>query len=144
MDISDNEVMAEGDGSGSGVVSGAGVYPSSFSFYEELRSSPRSTFRPVQSPPANGAGNARGRTMHIASNPEMLAGGPFESVTMCHVPIFLRYTEYDEVSETLHDVSSASYGGAAGALLAVHHFNNGIGSIVKELDGINERCSVSR
>jgi len=142
MDITDNEVMTEGDVSESGIVNGAGVYPSSFSFYDELRSSPRSTFRPVQSPPTNGVDTARGRTMHIASNPEMLGGGPFESVTMCHVPIFLRYTENDEVSEKLHDVSSASYGGAAGALLAIHHFNNGIGSIVKDLGGINERCNI--
>lgn len=80
-----------------------------------------------------------GRALHIASDPERLGG---KNVTLCHVPIFLRYSIYDSQLNEFQDVSSQSYGGTAAALLAVHHFNNGDGSIVEELEGINQRCNV--
>lgn len=34
------------------------------------------------------------------------------------------------------------YGDSTGLLLAVHHFNNGIGSVVEEIAGINETCPI--
>ena len=34
------------------------------------------------------------------------------------------------------------YGDVAGALLGMHHFNNGIGSVVAEVAGINETCPI--
>lgn len=34
------------------------------------------------------------------------------------------------------------YGVSAGVLLAIHHFNNGDGSVVKDIDGINKRCPI--
>jgi len=35
-----------------------------------------------------------------------------------------------------------AYGDAAGFLLGIHHFNNGIGNVVREIDGINNTCPV--
>ena len=106
-----------------------------FSFYDNLRTSPTASFRPVREEPKP----AVGRALHIASDPEQLGGN---NVTLCHVPIFLRYTIYDSQLKEFQDVSAASYGGTAAALLAMHHFNNGDGSIVEELEGINQRCNV--
>jgi len=113
---------------------GAIAASQNFSFYDNLRASSTASFRPVQESPPN-----VGRALHIASDPELLPGG---SVTLCHVPIFLPYSIYDLEQEEFLDVSSVSYGGTAGALLAMHHFNNGDGVIVEELAGINQWCNV--
>ena len=58
------------------------------------------------------------------------------SLLFCHVPIFLRYSTPKGPS------CQIAYSASAGAILAMHHFNTGDGSVVKELEGINKTCNI--
>ena len=58
------------------------------------------------------------------------------SLLFCHVPMFLRYSTPKGPS-----CQTIAYSASAGALLAMHHFNTGDGSVVKELEGINKTCN---
>lgn len=107
---------------------------SSYSFYDGLRQLQVPEIRPIQP-------EQPGRSLHVARVNQTL-GNDDDSVTLCHVPIFLRYTEFNEHTNLFDDVSSLSFGGTAGALLAMHHFNNGNGSIVPELDNIHTTCDI--
>lgn len=44
--------------------------------------------------------------------------------------------------ENVNDYTDKGYAISAATLLAIHHFNNGIGSIVTELNDINKKCNV--
>ena len=54
----------------------------------------------------------------------------FSTLGFCHIPIFVP-TQY--ISESR---------GALGALLAMKHLNNGDGSVVSEVDGLDKRCNI--
>jgi hypothetical protein len=58
---------------------------------------------------------------------------------LCHVPIFLKYALMDNGKYDVNN-TALGYGGSAGAILAMHHWNNGNGIVVKDIEGINERC----
>eukprot|EP00547_Thalassionema_nitzschioides_P009863 CAMPEP_0194225370 /NCGR_PEP_ID=MMETSP0156-20130528/39458_1 /TAXON_ID=33649 /ORGANISM="Thalassionema nitzschioides, Strain L26-B" /LENGTH=1223 /DNA_ID=CAMNT_0038957291 /DNA_START=131 /DNA_END=3802 /DNA_ORIENTATION=+ len=61
-----------------------------------------------------------------------------DSLLFCHLPTFLEY------SDDLRSPSRCmiSYSASAAAILAIHHFNNGDGSIVPEITDINKRCNL--
>jgi len=60
-----------------------------------------------------------------------------ESIAFCHVPGL-----YDLICHPAPALASYVYKEVAAAFLAMHHFNNGIGTVVKELEGINKRCPI--
>lgn len=79
------------------------------------------------------------------------------TIKICHIPALLAYTKTTKktlprgaMEDDLTEVATTeqiealpgAYDASAGILLAVHHFNHGIGSIVKELEGIDTRCDV--
>lgn len=61
-----------------------------------------------------------------------------ESILLCHLPTLLEYS--DEMKTPSRCM--ISYSASAAALLAIHHFNNGDGSIVPELLHINKKCNL--
>mmetsp|Transcript_35376 Transcript_35376/g.77559 ORF Transcript_35376/g.77559 Transcript_35376/m.77559 type:complete len:920 (-) Transcript_35376:49-2808(-) len=117
--------------------SSASVLP--YDYYDNLRLSPTATFVPLVAP--NEPGFAGGRNLYRAIDPD---SPPAHSpgVILCHIPTYLRWTQLDQANYRLVDASNGGYDGMAGVLLAMHHFNNGIGAVVKDLDGINNRCSI--
>ena len=79
--------------------------------------------------------NYVGRNLHRVNSSQDPIDG-HDSVLFCHTPTFLRY------SNDLGPSCDIAYAASAGALLAMHHFNNGDGSVVSELEGINESCNI--
>ena len=64
-------------------------------------------------------------------------------ITLCHVPTFFRWSQSSsDAPGGYKDVSSEAYGGTAAALLAIHHFNNGIGTIAPDLADIHTTCPI--
>ena len=61
--------------------------------------------------------------------------GSFDT-SLCHMAVWLPFTQGN-----LKPVKFI-YGEAAGIALAAHHLNVGDGSIVSDVDGLNERCRV--
>ena len=59
---------------------------------------------------------------------------------MCHVPQFMRYTEMSD--EKLIDSSELGFGASVAMILAIDHWNNGNGVVVKQIEGINQRCKI--
>jgi hypothetical protein len=69
--------------------------------------------------------------------------GLVDPVILCHVPSFFRWTESaPDAPGGYIDVSDEAYGASAAALMAIQHIHKGDGSLVDELEGINERCSL--
>ena len=101
----------------------------SFPYYDNLRETDPTDFTPIFQ------GNHIGRNLHRYDAPD-----DDSMFVMCHVPIFLRYTEMS--GDELRYNSALGYGGSAAAMLAMHHFNNGNGVIVKDIEGINNTCSI--
>ena len=54
----------------------------------------------------------------------------FSTLGFCHIPIFVPTQQKSESR------------GALGALLAMQHLNNGDGSVVSEVDGLDKRCNI--
>ena len=102
----------------------------SFPYYHDLREkSDPNDFTPIFQ------GNHVGRNLHRYDAPD-----DDSMFVMCHIPLFLRYSEMS--GDEFRDNSALAYGGSAGAMLAMHHFNNGNGVIVKDIEGINNRCPI--
>ncbi len=78
-------------------------------------------------------GNHVGRNLYHSYNGE--------SVVICHVPNFLAYSQKNWDGK-MQDYSSMGFGGSAGAILAIHHWNNGNGVVVKKIEGINNTCPI--
>mmetsp|Transcript_596 Transcript_596/g.926 ORF Transcript_596/g.926 Transcript_596/m.926 type:complete len:876 (-) Transcript_596:187-2814(-) len=102
----------------------------SFPYYDNLREKSVG-FTPIFQ------GNHLGRNLHRYDAP---AGEDDSMFVMCHIPLFLRYTEMS--GDDFRDNSALAYGGSAGAMLAMHHFNTGNGVIVKDIEGINNTCPI--
>lgn len=113
-----------------------------FGYYDDLRASPTATFVPLVPPEIvfKGGSFEGGRNLYRAIDPD--SGLPAPGVILCHIPAFLRWTQLDQTGNRLIDASDGGYDGAVGVLMAMHHFNNGIGTIVDELEGINQKCSI--
>jgi hypothetical protein len=95
--------------------------------YDDLRSSNVTETNPIYDDL-----NYVGRNLHHV---EVSAEhGWEESVLLCHVPMFLRYSNGPDFS--------IAYAASAGAMLAMHHFNTGDGSVVPELEGKNKTCKI--
>uniref|UniRef100_A0A6U6INS6 Receptor ligand binding region domain-containing protein n=1 Tax=Odontella aurita TaxID=265563 RepID=A0A6U6INS6_9STRA len=109
-----------------------------YAFYDDLRASRDGTvFTPLVGNGENDLTTSHvGRNLHSVSN--SISQRP--SIALCHVPAFFRWSQ--KADEGYVDVSSEAYGGAAAALLAMHHFNNGIASIAPALDGIHTKCPI--
>eukprot|EP00594_Rhizosolenia_setigera_P014214 CAMPEP_0178967794 /NCGR_PEP_ID=MMETSP0789-20121207/17827_1 /TAXON_ID=3005 /ORGANISM="Rhizosolenia setigera, Strain CCMP 1694" /LENGTH=821 /DNA_ID=CAMNT_0020653513 /DNA_START=43 /DNA_END=2505 /DNA_ORIENTATION=+ len=116
----------------------------SFSFYEDLRASGNVV--------ASLNKNDRGRDIQIVSSPD--GNG---NLTLCHVPLMYDYVAAGKSSksqggggggskaqekEFVKDYSDSGYELSAATLLAINHFNNGIGTIVPELQDNNKKCNV--
>jgi len=107
----------------------------SHSFYDELRATDPENFFPVV-----GGNDHVGRNLHKYNGTASGAGGEDSSIVMCHVPQFMRYTAMDGVGHK--DLSNVCYGASAGAIMAINHWNNGNGAVVKDIEGINQRCKI--
>ena len=88
------------------------------------------------------------RALQHVSDPTLIPNTP-GGVHLCHIPTFLRYTEATKLPENAMEEDyqpfvelPKMYDASIGVMLAMHHFNNGIGTIVKEVEGINEACDV--
>lgn len=100
-----------------------------FNQYDKVRNNPEVISTPVYNEPANYVGrNLHRITLNNSENND--------NELLCHVPIFLRYSTDKGPS------CQIAYSASAAAILAMHHFNNGDGSVVPELDGINKRCNI--
>lgn len=64
-----------------------------------------------------------------------------DSLLLCHIPMFLRYSIDNGNSKNTAQCNIA-YSASAGALLAMHHFNNGNGDVVPELTDIQKTCNI--
>jgi len=95
-------------------------------YYDNLRKDGGS-FIPIYN-----SSNHVGRNMHRLN----LTEGDNDFIILCNIPIFLRYTSEDKTQ----DVSNVAYAGSAGAMLAMYHWNNGNGVIVKDIEGMNNKC----
>lgn len=63
-----------------------------------------------------------------------------ELASMCHIASYLGFSTVNGGCDQKQ--ASKIYKELAAMLLAIHHFNNGNGVVVKEIDGINQRCSI--
>ena len=116
--------------------------PTSYGYYDAIRQSPTATFVSLV-PPSEIDNYPGGQNLYRAIDEASKLPSP--GVILAHIPTFLRWTQIDQNDDTedlLYDVSDAGYDGSAAAILAMHHFNNGIGSVVDELEGINNTCSI--
>ena len=116
--------------------------PTSYGYYDAIRQSPTATFVSLV-PPSDIDNYPGGRNLYRAI--DEASNLPSPGVILAHIPTFLRWTQIDQNDDTedlLYDVSDAGYDGSAATILAMHHFNNGIGSVVDELEGINNTCSI--
>ena len=109
-----------------------------YSFYDDLRQSRTATFAPL----IGGGGDAS--TGHVGRNLHAVSGDAVDGeLTLCHVPTFFRWSQASsDAPGGYNDVSSEAYGGTSAALLAMHHFNTGDGTIAPDLNRINERCPI--
>ena len=110
-----------------------------YSFYDELRASSASvvTSEPMFTALPSGETHV-GRNLHrvkLATDNEL----DIDDILMCHIPIFLRYSDGQRASGIGTEIA---YAGSVGALLAMHHFNTGNGTVIPELEGINKRCNI--
>jgi hypothetical protein len=105
---------------------------SSHSFYDELRATDPGNFFPI----IGGNEDHTGRNLHRYNG----ASDEDSSIVMCHVPQFMRYTSMRGVVH--QDRSETAYGASVGAIMAMNHWNNGNGAIVKDIEGINQRCKI--
>jgi len=104
-----------------------------FNQYDKLRNNPEIISTPVYNEPANYVG----RNLHrISFDNNYNSENNDNELLLCHVPTFLRYSTDKGPS------CQIAYSASAAAILAMHHFNNGDGSVVPELDGINKRCNI--
>jgi hypothetical protein len=68
-------------------------------------------------------------------------------LAICHLLALWRYStlvpdiESDDNGLKAQSLGKGFCGDSAGALMAAHHFNHGVGTVVKELEGINQRCN---
>jgi len=60
-----------------------------------------------------------------------------DEIAICHLVALFAFTEYRQPSNTV-----GCYESAAALALAAHHLNTGNGSIVKEVEGLNDRCNI--
>lgn len=79
-------------------------------------------------------------TNHIGRNLHRYNGIQHPEIVLCHVPQFMSYTE--KIEGILTDNSDLGYGASAATVMAIHHWNNGNGVIVDEIQGINEKCMI--
>ena len=109
-----------------------------YSFYDDLRQSRTATFTPL----VGGGGDAS--SGHVGRNLHAVSGDAVDGeLTLCHVPTFFRWSQASsDAPGGYNDVSSEAYGGTSAALLAMHHFNTGDGTIAPDLKGVNERCPI--
>jgi hypothetical protein len=69
-------------------------------------------------------------------------------LAICHLLALWRYSTLvpdlasDDNGLKAQSLGTGFYGDSAGVLMAAHHFNHGVGTVVKELEGINQRCNV--
>lgn len=66
-----------------------------------------------------------------------------EELLFCHIPTMLRYSTWNQdgtMATTTPMTRMVAYSGSVGALLAMHHFNTGNGTVIDDLAGIDERC----
>lgn len=94
-------------------------------YYDKLRTDDPNSFFPVHN-----------ESTYVGRNLHRYEKEDHEDIIICHAPVFIRYTKNGR------DYSAAGYGGSAGAMLAIHHWNNGNGLVVKDIEGINETCPI--
>jgi len=103
--------------------------PASYSYFDDLRRNNASNFSPILK-------DVIGRNLHRYHNKTNSSEVPDENdIIFCHTPVFVRYTTQEK-----EDYSGAGYGGAAGAMLAIQHWNNGNGVVVKDIEAIQKSC----
>ena len=110
-------------------------------YYDDLRSTPLSNFvsvKPLVTGDFEDTSSYIGRNLHQITPTSPIDG--HDSIKMCHVPTFLRYSNDIRFSSSFS--CAVAYAGSVGAMLAMHHFNNGIGTIAPELRNIHERCNI--
>ena len=76
---------------------------------------------------------------------DLFEGHQDDGLLFCHVPTMLQYSTWNQegtVETTTPVTRMVAYSGSVGALLAMQHFNTGNGTVVDELEGINERCPI--
>jgi len=65
-------------------------------------------------------------------------------LALCHLSAFWRYSTLDEDPTTgelrPRSLGPGFFGDSSSVLLAAHHFNNGMGVVVDEVEGIDQRC----
>jgi hypothetical protein len=100
---------------------------SSFQLYDDIRNNNETEANPIFDDI-----NYVGRNLHRVEFSSDY--GIEESLVLCHIPMFLRYSNGPDYS--------IAYAASAGAMLAMYHFNTGDGSVVRELEGINGTCNL--
>ena len=111
-----------------------------YSFYDGLRASSASvvSYEPMFTSLPSGEIHV-GRNLHRVKLATTDNEVDVDDILMCHIPIFLRYSDGQQASGIGTEIA---YAGSVGALLAMHHFNTGNGTVIPELEGINKRCIV--
>lgn len=89
----------------------------SLRYYDELRASASSVVRPID------------------SNLDILLDGDQE-IAVCHLPVIVPFTQGN------NNLFKATYEDAAAVALAAQHLNAGDGSLVPDVQGLNERCKI--
>lgn len=117
---------------------------SSVSLYDDLRSSQTATFEPLVTGTPRSDGKLvthLGRNLHRVNEEE---NGMEEDLILCHIPIFSPWSDVASITSSRVDMMTddSAYSGSAAALMAIHHFNNGDGSVAQELEGINKTCNI--
>lgn len=99
----------------------------SYNYYEEIRK--KSLLSAIHQQPN-----------HIGRNLQTFLDDKGRRIALCHVPIFVEYTQLKDGVSSM--ISSLGYDTSAGAMLAMYHWNNGNGVIVKDIEGIDETCPI--
>jgi ABC-type branched-subunit amino acid transport system substrate-binding protein len=98
----------------------------SYRYYDDLRKDSPENFVPIFNNTPYVGRNLHRYNDGSSAGPELL----------CHTPLFVRYTRRGE------EYSAGGYGSSAGTMMAIHHWNNGNGVVVKEIQDIQQKCPI--
>ena len=81
---------------------------------------------------------------HIGRNLYSLEGSndDDDQLLLCHVPTFMPFSEIDASGNRRYFAAGFGFSVSASTLMAIHHWNNGIGKVVKDIEGINNTCPI--
>ena len=67
-------------------------------------------------------------------------GGSAQDIAFCHIASLFPLNDTDNPTGT--DFHLFGYEAAVATALAINHLNEGDGTLVREVDGLNERCNI--